>query len=311
MPNVSDNLLQYRTWRGEFRPPVSASLAMARMSIQLLARRKIFWGLFALALMVFFFFFYGQYLVVWIQMQPAQQTVQFVGIDVKLGDLTKFLDRLNLNGSGKTFANLIDFEGYVVMIMLALAGSVLVGNDFSHGSLPFYLSKPIGRRHYLFGKFLTIGFFLNLITTVPAFILYIQAGLLYDWQTYYIDHLRELIGIVGYGVALTLTLGSLLLATSVWVRKTVPLIMIWTGLFVLMRLLASMLVNAAKLDVRWKLLDLWNDLYLVGAWCLGIERESMRGAQPEYWEAAAVCGGVIALSLLYLRKRIQAVEIIS
>ena len=52
--------------------------------------------------------------------------------------------------------------------MLALAGSVLVGNDFLHGSLPFYLSKPIGRWHYVLGKCLAIGVFVNLMTTLPA-----------------------------------------------------------------------------------------------------------------------------------------------
>ncbi|QEL13369.1 ABC transporter permease subunit [Limnoglobus roseus] len=311
MPTVTDNLLRYRPWRGEFRGPTNGSWAMARTSLFLLARRRIFWGLYALALMVFFFFFYGQYLIVWIQQQTAQQTVQFGGIPVKVSELTKFLDRLNLNGSAHTFANFIWFQGYIVMIVLALAGAVLVGNDFAHGSLPFYLSKPIGRRHYLLGKFLAIGLFLNLVTTVPAFALYLQAGLLYDWQSYYFDHLRELLGIVGYGAALTLTLGLLLIATAVWVRKTVPLIMVWTGLFVLTRLLASMLVEGANLDVRWRLIDLWNDLYLVGLWCLGAPWESARGPQPQFWEAAAACGAVIVGCMLYLRRRIQAVEIIS
>ena len=43
------------------------------------------------------------------------------------------------------------------MIVLALAGSVLVGNDFRFGSLPFYLSKPLGRWHYVLGKCLAVG----------------------------------------------------------------------------------------------------------------------------------------------------------
>ena len=68
------------------------------------------------------------------------------------------------------------------MIVLALAGAVLVGNDFHHGSLSFYLSKPLGRRHYALGKGLAAAGFINLITTLPAFILYVQAGLLYDWD---------------------------------------------------------------------------------------------------------------------------------
>ncbi len=46
-------------------------------------RRRLFWGLFALGLLVFFFFFYGQYLVVWIT-QPARRPrpCRFAGIPV-------------------------------------------------------------------------------------------------------------------------------------------------------------------------------------------------------------------------------------
>src|SRR5687767_4100219 len=295
MQPVTDNLLRYRPWRGELHGPVWGSWAMARTSLRLMVRRWMFWGLYALGLMIFFFFFYGQYLVVWIQQQTATQTVSVVGLPIRVGELTKFLDRLNLNGSAHTFGNFIWFEGYVVMIVLALAGSLLVGNDFHHGSLPFYLSKPIGRRHYLLGKCLAVGLFVNLMTTVPAVILFVQAGLLYDWDVYYPDHLRELAGVVGYGLVLTVVLSLLLVATAVWVRRTVPLVMVWAGLFVLCRMMAGLLVDGLKLDVRWRLIDLWNDLYLVGLWCLGADRETIRPpSQPEFWESGAACAVVCA-----------------
>src|SRR5205085_9960746 len=88
---------------------------------------------------------------------------------------------LHLDGSGYTYRNFIWFEGYVVMIVLALAGSILVGNDFHFCSLPFYLSKPLHRWHYLGGKFLAVGVFVNLMTTIPALALYIQYGLIDTW----------------------------------------------------------------------------------------------------------------------------------
>jgi ABC-2 type transport system permease protein len=185
MAAQTDTLLRYRPWRGTLHGPVWSALAMARVSLRLMFRRRLYWGLFALSLLVFFFFFYGQYLVVWISTQLADDTVPIAGMKVPLKDFTKFLDRLALNGTTHTFGNFIWFEGYVVVIVLALAGSVLVGNDFAHGSLPFYLSKPIGRWHYVLGKCLAIGVFVNLATTIPAVLLWLQAGLLYDWQVYY------------------------------------------------------------------------------------------------------------------------------
>jgi len=309
----TEQLLKYRAWRGEFRPPAFAAVAMARASLKLMFRRKLFWALYALAMLIFFFFFYGQYLVVWIQLQTANQSVMLGGLSLRIGELTKFLDKLNLNGTPHTFGNFIWFEGYIAMIVLALAGAVLVGNDFHFGSLPFYLSKPIRKWHYILGKCLGIGAFVNLMTTIPALILYLQAGLLYDWKTYYIDHFPILLGILAYGVVLTSTLSILLVATAVWVRRTVPLMMVWSGLFVLCRVLGGFLVDGQQLDPRWRLIDLWNDMYLVGLWCLGAEFDPKLmggGSQPEVWEAALALAGVMAACAFYLRKRIQAVEVI-
>jgi ABC-2 type transport system permease protein len=146
---------------------------------------------------------------------------------------------------------------------------------------------------------------------VPALILFIQAGLLYDWEVYYVDHARQFFGILGYGLALTATLGLVLVATAVAVRRTVPLVMAWTGIFVLARVLSNLLVDGANQNVRWRLVDLWNNLYLVGLWCLDADRETLRPKnQPEYWEALLACCAVCAVAVLYLRKRVKAVEII-
>ena len=307
----TDTLLRYRPWRGELHGPIWSALVMARVSLRLMFRRKLYWALFALCLMVFFFFFYGQYLVVWITTQTADDTVPIAGMKVPVKDFTKFLDRLALNGTAHTFGNCVWFEGYVVMIVLALAGSVLVGNDFFHGSLPFYLSKPIGRWHYVLGKCLGIGAFVNLMTTVPALLLWLEAGLLFDWQTYYLENLDLLAGILGYGVVLTVTLSLLVVATAVWVRRTVPMVMVWMGVFVLLKLLSGWLVDGLRYHERWRLIDLWNDLYLCGLWCLQAGHDTVRPSpQPEFWEAWLVVAGVCGACLLYLRRRIQAVEVV-
>lgn len=307
----TDTLLRYRPWRGVPRGPWHAAVALARVSLKLLIRRRLMWGLFALALLVFFFFFYAQYLVVWIENQLATDTIRFAGVPVNAKNLTRFLDRLSLNGTDHTFGNFIWYQGYVLVIVLALAGSVLIGNDFFHGSLPFYLAKPIGRWHYLLGKGLAVGVLINLLTTVPAMVLWVQAGLLYDWQTYYFNNLSLLVGIIGYGLVLTVTLSVLVMATAVWLRRTVPLAMVWMGLFALLPMLAGWLVDATK-DERWRLIDLWNNLYLCGLSCLQTDPATIRPApQPDYGLAWIAVGVVVAVCLAYLRRRIQAVEIVA
>jgi ABC-type transport system involved in multi-copper enzyme maturation permease subunit len=307
----TDTLLRYRPWRGEPRGPLYAATALARSSLKLLFRRRLIWGLFALALLVFFFFFYAQYLMVWIANQLETESVRFAGIPVNGRNIMRFLDRLALNGTDHTFGNFIWYQGYVLVIVLALAGSVLVGNDFAHGSLPFYLAKPIGRWHYILGKCLAVGAIINLLTTLPAILLWVEAGLLYDWKAYYLDNFALLLGILGYGLVLTLTLSLLTVATAVLVRRTVPMAMIWMGMFVLLPMLSGWLVATLK-DERWRLLDLWNNLYLCGLSCLDVNPETVRPQpQPAYWEAWIATGVVVLGSIMYLRRRIQAVEIVS
>ena len=121
-----------------------------------------------------------------------------------------------------------------------------------------------------------------------------------------------LLGILGYGLVLTVVLSLLLVATSVWVRRTVPLIMIWSGLFVLCHQVANFLVDVQNLSPLWRLIDLWNNLYLIGLWLMRADFNTYKpGANPEPWQAAIVVTALCFGCLLYLRKRIQAIEIVS
>src|SRR5206468_8057921 len=115
---------------------------------------------------------------------------------------------LRIDGSGQTFRIFFWYQGYMVMAVLALAGSVLVGNDFRFGSLPFYLSKPLGRWHYLLGKCLAVAVFVNVLTTLFALLLWIEFGLLDSWS-YFWDTLHLVPGILGYGAVLTILLSLL------------------------------------------------------------------------------------------------------
>ena len=84
--------------------------------------------------------------------------------------------------------------------------------------------------------------------------------------------------------------------------------MAWTTLFFFCRLLANTLVEGLRLDPRWRLLDLWNDTYLVGCACLRANRAV--AFQPAWQEAAGVLGGVSLLCLAYLVVRLRAVEVV-
>jgi ABC-type transport system involved in multi-copper enzyme maturation permease subunit len=303
-------LLHYRPWRGQFHSPTLSIWPVARIALWMIFRRKLFWALYALGLLIFFMFFFGQYMLAWAESQTAEQSVQVIGFDAKPQQLIQILrDFLKLNGSAETYRNFFWYQGYMVMVVLALTGSILVGNDFHFGTLPFYLSKPLGRWHYLVGKCLAVGVFINLMTTLPALILFVQYGLLESWG-YFVDAWRLMLGILGYGLLLTVCLSLMLVAAATWLRRTVPLIMTWTTLFFFFPLLSVSLVEVLHYDPRWRLIDMWNNTYLLGNAFLGVAHDSFRRAQPAYGEAALVLGGLVLLCLIYLNLRIRAVEVV-
>lgn len=314
-------MLHYRPWQGRLHGSAATVWPIARVAVLMVMRRKLFWMLYALGLSIFMMFFFGQYLVSWAVSQQAGRTA-----DDPNSLINWFRKALKLDGSAESFRMFFWWQGYMVMIVLAMAGSILVGNDFHFRSLPFYLSKPLSRWQYLLGKCLAVAVFVNLMTTIPALALFIQYGLLDSWDYFYTngwvlrfgDAFRReipinslLFGILGYGLVLTICLSLLLVATATWVRRTVPLIMVWTTLFAFLPFLATALVEGLHYDARWRLINLWNDMYLVGSACLGVSEDALAtGLQPRVFEASLVLISVSLLCLSYLNQRIRAVEIV-
>ena len=301
------DLLHYRPWRGAFQAPAASVWPVARVALAMMFRRRLFWGLFALGMLVFLLFLFGLYLLIWLESQAGETQVRTGALRFNVPFLIRLLrTQARLDGSAATYGYFFFYQGYMVMIVLALAGAILVGNDLRFGSLPFYLSKPLSRWHYLLGKGLAVAVFINLMTTLPALALFVEYGL-FDPGDYYRSHAYLALGILAYGAVATVSLTLLLLATATWLQRTVPLIMTWTTLFVFCRRLAFALVDRLHFDPRWRLIDLWNDAYVVGMACL---RQPLRGREPAWHEAALVLGGVSLLCLTYLVRRIRGVEIV-
>src|SRR5882724_7006038 len=88
-------LLSYRPWRGEFGGPARGIWAIARTALFMLFRRKLFWALYSLCAMIFLFYFYGQYLQIWIASQLGEDTIRLgsglITFEVKPDTITEFL----------------------------------------------------------------------------------------------------------------------------------------------------------------------------------------------------------------------------
>ena len=317
-------LLHYRSWHGAFRSSLWSVWPIARVALAGLLRSGLFWVLYAFGLLLFLMFFFGSFLLDWIEAQLSGGNVQIAQIDpTRVSRTLRNLIRI-LNGSQDTFAYFFIYQGGMLMIILALTGAMLVGSDFVRRSASFYLAKPIHRWHYILGKCLATGVVINLVTTLPALLLYAQHAM-GDWDYLVnVDYFTQnnlgrgpaswelLLGILGFAMVLTCFFSIILVTVAVWMRRTMPIIMVWASLFMFLRLLSQALVDRLHYGPLWRLIDLWNSACLLGFACLGFDIEQIWPApQPSYWEAGLSLLGVAIVCLIYLDRRMRSVEIVS
>src|SRR6058998_965539 len=75
--------------------------------------------------------------------------------------------------TAETFRQFLDQQSTFVFFVTVYAGAGLIANDRRANALQIYLSKPLTRAEYIFGKLAILMSFLLLITWVPAMVLLI------------------------------------------------------------------------------------------------------------------------------------------
>jgi ABC-2 type transport system permease protein len=75
--------------------------------------------------------------------------------------------------TGETFRQFLDQQQIFVFFITTYVGSGLIANDRRANALQIYLSKPLTRAEYIFGKLVILLTFLLLVTWVPAIVLLI------------------------------------------------------------------------------------------------------------------------------------------
>ncbi len=73
--------------------------------------------------------------------------------------------------TGETFRQFLDQQQIFVFFITTYVGSGLIANDRRANALQIYLSKPLTRGEYIFGKLAILLAFLLLVTWVPAIVL--------------------------------------------------------------------------------------------------------------------------------------------
>src|SRR6478609_3756473 len=73
--------------------------------------------------------------------------------------------------TAETFRQFLEQQDFFVFIMTIYVGAGLIANDRRASALQIYLSKPLMRTEYIFGKAAVLFAFLLFVTLVPGLLL--------------------------------------------------------------------------------------------------------------------------------------------
>src|SRR5215216_7454434 len=109
LPPASPQLLRYRALGGPRLGPWQGVKAIARSSLLLLARRKLFWVLYSFSVLIYLFYFFGQYLMVFLENRVNESLVRTGNLfarNMRPEFVTRLLrDALHMDGSADTFGD--------------------------------------------------------------------------------------------------------------------------------------------------------------------------------------------------------------
>lgn len=295
------DVAHYHGWEGKLRSPWWSCLAIMRVGLMQVFRRKSYWIVLALGLLNFVICWALIYIV--------------TTLDLPRGDQERLLKVFGFGTlpDAEQESGYIQFmqrQSIVVMILLAFSGSLIVGSDFRLRSLPFYLSRRIDRKHYIVGKLLAVSAIVMILTVIPALLLFLEFGLFTSSMKFWVENWQIPVSVVVFGLVLCAVLSILIVTLSAYLQRVAPIAITWSSIFVLWPLVSNAIrKNLISPDATlWRLLDPWYDMRAVGRLCFGTFRDPVDWYVA--WCALLILTGACVLAMFFLVRRVRAVDIV-
>jgi ABC-type transport system involved in multi-copper enzyme maturation permease subunit len=131
---------------------------------------------------------------------------------------------------------------FALFLVLAV-GPNLISRDLRFNALPLYFSRPLRRFDYFLGKLGVIGYFLAAIMVVPAVVAYLL-GVGFSLDLGVVRDTYRLLGAgILYGLVVTVSAGTLILALSSLSRRSLYVGLAWAGFCFFSSVLSSILID--------------------------------------------------------------------
>lgn len=319
--------LGFRRWQGNRTPPLLRPLFVARSGIALVWRRRWLRLMLMLAWLPMIVPALGIFIFEYSSTEPEMQqvVVQMLGGPLQRPDLAKAVMTDPDSVRHEVWSTLIlAFFRYpqltAMVLLVGLIAPMLVSYDLRSKAYLLYFSRPLSPTEYILGKSAVVWFFLGLIVTVPAMILYV-AGVLLSPSLSVVGETWDIpLRIVAASVILLVPTTALAMSFSsltsesryasfawfaIWVMGFVAYqFLTWMGVNELPRRRRGRGPSWEELGVdfdRWRLLSPYHTLGKVESWVFGLDK-----SDSSVWPAIALLVFVTIGGAWFVRRRLIA-----
>jgi ABC-2 type transport system permease protein len=272
----------YRRYGGQRAPVGAAWIVIARAGIRSLLAKRLFLGLLLVSWFPFF--------VRAIQIYAAANLPQAAF----------------LAPTAETFREFIGQQDIFVFFVTVYVGAGLIANDRRANALQIYLSKPLTRTEYVFGKLAILMAFLLFVTWLPAVLLLVVQIMFAGNFAFFRNNLYLFPAITLFTFIETLTISAAMLALSSLSKSSRFVGILYAGLLFFTQALYGVLtfVTGGSM-ISW--ISLPADLTQIGN---VIFRLPPRYETP-WLVSFLMILGLIAVAGLILERRVRGVEIVA
>jgi ABC-2 type transport system permease protein len=204
------------------------------------------------------------------------------------------------------FRDFLTQQGIFVFFIAVYAGSGLIATDRRANALQIYLSKPLSRVEYVFGKLAVLLAFLLLVTWVPAIVLLVVQVMFAGDFSFFLDNIFLFPAITLSAFIQTITVTATMLALSSLSRSSRYVGVLYAGVIFFTQAMYGVLYEVTR-DTSWAWVSFSANMSQINAFVF-----RMRPAYATPWPVSlAVLLGAIVVSALILERRVRGVEVVA
>jgi ABC-2 type transport system permease protein len=232
--------------------------------------------------------------------------IQFIVRAVQFYIAANFSQAAVVAPSAATFRDFFDKQDLFVFLMTVTLGAASIAQDRRANALQIYLSKPLTRAEYIFGKLSVLMAFLLFITWVPAMLLLVIQVVFAGNFAFLEANIYLFPAITLYSIVEVVMISSCMMALSSLSTNARFVGIMYTALiFFSDALYGVMRAVTGSTSVSW--IAFGNNLAQIGD---VIFRVPLRYETP-WIVSLGIVLGLIAVSALVLERRVRGVEIVA